>query len=176
MKYLTVKKIEALHKKHSGGDYKREYAHCKAVARLAVKFGRKISGVDLKFIETASLIHDIGRYSCPVGTTMGIRHGLVGGIILRMEGVDNAYIRVCEKHVGAGISKAEVIRQGLNLPKRDYIPITKEEKIIAHADNLMKGAKEMSVKYVVDRFTNEINSRAGKLAQKLADEVEGMMK
>ena len=41
---------------------------------------------------------------------------------------------VCERHVGLGISKDEIVQKDLPLPKRDMRPQTLEEEIICYAD------------------------------------------
>ena len=48
-------------------------------------------------------------------------------------------MNIIERHIGAGIPKEEAV--GLGLPEKDYIPVTIEEKIVAHADNLVFGNK-----------------------------------
>ena len=42
---------------------------------------------------------------------------------------------VCERHIGAGISTADIRQQHLPLPNRNMIPISIEEQIICYADN-----------------------------------------
>nr|WP_207712825.1 hypothetical protein [Desulfofundulus sp. TPOSR] len=41
---------------------------------------------------------------------------------------------VCERHVGAGITKDEIKERCLPLPPRDMVPITLDEQIICYAD------------------------------------------
>jgi uncharacterized protein len=95
--------------------------------------------VDLAFIYEAAMLHDIGIYRCEApkilctGSEPYIRHGLIGREILESEGLSR-HALVCERHTGAGISQAEVVRQRLPLPVRDYLPVSIEEKIICLAD------------------------------------------
>jgi len=58
---------------------------------------------------------------------------------------------IIERHIGAGILKDEAA--GLGLPERDYVPETLEEKIVAHADNLIAGDKRVTVKDAVADLT-----------------------
>ena len=57
---------------------------------------------------------------------------------------------------------------------KDYIPISKEEKIIAHADNLVDNDRIISVEDAVERFSKELSKKIGRRVKRLADEVEGM--
>lgn len=135
---------------------------------------KDIPGVDKKFIRDAALLHDIGRLiTGPGGGIAGIRHGLIGGQILKKEGFDKRFVRACETHVGAGISKEDIIEQGLPLPKRNFMPKTKEEKIICDADSLVFGKMEGTIEMVVKRYTKEVNAKIGKRALDLHKEIMG---
>ena len=59
---------------------------------------------------------------------------------------------------------------------KDYLPRTREEKIITHADNLIDYDKEISLKKAMRRFENELGKKYALRIKKLADEVEGMKK
>ena len=95
--------------------------------------------IDLAFIYEAAMLHDIGIYRCHApelfcaGSEAYVRHGLIGCEILESEGLPR-HALVCERHTGAGISRDDVIRQALPLPRRDYLPESLEEKIICLAD------------------------------------------
>ncbi len=97
------------------------------------------AAVDMRFIEEAALLHDIGIFRCEVrsihcfGTEPYVKHGVIGREILEQEGLPQ-HALVCERHTGVGITKEEVLKQKLPLPLRDYLPITLEEKIICLAD------------------------------------------
>ena len=85
------------------------------------------------------MLHDIGICRCDApgiqcfGHEPYIRHGLIGGEMLRAEGLPR-HARVCERHTGAGLTKAEIIRQSLPLPHQDFLPETMEEQVICYAD------------------------------------------
>ena len=68
--------------------------------------------VDLGFIRTASLLHDIGRFTFPPGEG-GIKHGIRGTELLIKEGIDRKYAQVCEKHIGSGITADDIIKYDL---------------------------------------------------------------
>jgi uncharacterized protein len=179
---MNEKEAVQLLKRYSTDEktYRIVLAHSKAVQKMALEIAEKINAkghdVDIEFIRTASLLHDIGRFRCKPGTPESIRHGVAGAEIIREEGLDEKYALVCERHLGAGISKEEVKERKLPLPERDYIPQTVEEKVIAHADNLLWGTKVKTIKDVVERFNKEVGEDAGRKTQALNDELEGMMK
>ena len=51
-----------------------------------------------------------------------------------MEGVGEAYARVCERHTGAGLTAKEIAETGMPLPHIDLLPETLEEKLVCYAD------------------------------------------
>ena len=85
------------------------------------------------------MLHDIGIFKCDAagiqcfGTEPYICHGRIGAELLRSEGFPR-HARVCERHTGAGITKAQVIAQNLPLPQQDFLPEMMEEKVICYAD------------------------------------------
>ena len=85
------------------------------------------------------MLHDIGIFKCYAagiqcfGTEPYICHGRIGAELLRLEGFPR-HARVCERHTGAGITKAQIIAQNLPLPQQDFLPETMEEKVICYAD------------------------------------------
>jgi len=85
--------------------------------------------VDAGLVRAGALLHDIGR-----GRTHGISHAVEGAQIGNELGLPEPLIHIIERHIGAGIEAQEAVKLGL--PPRDYIPLTIEEKIVAHADNL----------------------------------------
>jgi len=115
--------------------------HSEAVTRRALSIARKHPelGADEVFIGEAAMLHDIGiiRTYAPgilcYGTEPYIRHGLLGGEMLRREGLER-HARVCERHTGSGLTRNEILSQGLPLPPVDLVPETIEEQIICYAD------------------------------------------
>lgn len=85
------------------------------------------------------MLHDIGIFKCDAagiqcfGPEPYICHGRIGAELLRSEGFPR-HARVCERHTGAGITKAQIIAQNLPLPQQDFLPETMEEKVICYAD------------------------------------------
>jgi len=118
--------------------------HCKAVAEyarnIAINIRDKASengdpiNIDVDAVFVGALLHDIGR-----SKTHGLNHAVTGARIAMDNSLDNKIVKIIERHIGAGIPKEEAIRLGL--PEKDYLPVTIEEKIVAHADNLISGNK-----------------------------------
>ncbi len=118
--------------------------HCKVVAaharEIALNIKRRsiIKGVkvkiDIDLVYTGGLLHDIGR-----SRTHGIFHAVEGARIALENRLDERIVNIIERHIGAGIPEDEAV--ALGLPAKDYMPLTLEEKIVAHADNLVSGAR-----------------------------------
>ncbi len=116
--------------------------HCKTVAsyareialdirNCALKRGVEVN-IDIDLVFTGGLLHDIGR-----SKTHGIFHAVEGARIAVNNGLDKKLVNIIERHIGAGITEEEAV--DLGLPAKDYIPLTLEEKIVAHADNMVSG-------------------------------------
>jgi uncharacterized protein (TIGR00295 family) len=172
MRQITQTQAVELLKKYANSheQFLKVYRHSKKVQEIALRIGKKIKGADIGFIKIASLLHDIGRFECPPGKKT-ICHGIKGGEILKKEGFDHRFIRVCERHLGSGISAVDIKVQKLDIPLRDYLPETIEEKIITYADNLVFGDREGSDKEVFKRYREEIGLSAEEQAKKLRDSV-----
>jgi uncharacterized protein len=123
--------------------------HCKAVSEKAVdmatNFQEHNSSIDLDKVEMGALLHDIGR-----SKTHTIKHAVVGAEILRNLDFPSYIINITMKHIGAGIPENEA--KILGLPPGDYMPYTFEEKIVAHADNLINGTNEVDLEYVIIKW------------------------
>jgi len=154
MKTITEKRAIALLKKYAPNEkiFKLVLAHSKKVQQVALRLAKNID-CDKEFIKTAAILHDIGRFKYFKKNI--IKHGIHGAKILRKEGLLK-HANVCERHLGAGINKKDIKDQKLPLPKKCYIPLTKEEYIICYADNLVFGSKEVPFKKVVERFRKEL--------------------
>lgn len=170
---MNEKQAIALLKKYSTYEerFKKILAHSKKVQEIALGIAAKIPEADKEFIKIASLLHDIGRFSCPPGKD-NIKHGIKGAEILRKEGLPEKFALVAERHVGVGISKEDIKKQKLNLPLKDYLPKTIEEKIITHADNLVFGNEEGTLRQVIERFRKELGEEYVERVKKLAEDIE----
>ncbi|MEO2117998.1 MAG: TIGR00295 family protein [Methanocaldococcus sp.] len=149
--------------------------HCLAVSEYAYELALAIKNkgydVDVELVRLGGLLHDIGR-----SKTHGIEHGVVGAEILRELGFDEKLALIAERHIGAGITKEEAIELGL--PPKDYLPITLEEKIVAHADNLIFGNKRVEIDDVIKKFEKRLgrNHPSIKRIILLNDEINNLLK
>ena len=132
-------------------------SHSKSVAELALEIvaSHPELGADASFVYEAAMLHDIGIFltNAPkihcLGNKPYILHSLLGADILRAEGLEK-HALVCERHTGAGISAKEIEEQKLPLPKRDIIPISIEEKIVAYADKFFSKSSSEKRKSITD--------------------------
>lgn len=115
--------------------------HGAAVADLALKICRRLGleEHECRFVTEAALLHDIGvcRIHAPKlglhGEHPYIMHGIIGREILEDERLP-LHALVCERHIGVGLTVADIIDQSLPLPQRDMIPLSLPEQIICFAD------------------------------------------
>lgn len=124
--------------------------HSKAVCKKAMKIAANFKDADKDLIKKGALLHDIGR-----SKTHGITHAVEGAKIVREYGYPEEVQNIVERHIGAGLSEDEAIKLGL--PKKSYIPQTIEEKIVAHADNLISGTKEVDVDFDIAKWKRKID-------------------
>ena len=111
--------------------------------------------LDREFLEEAAMLHDIGIRWCNApsiccnGTEPYIRHGLIGGELLRKEGWER-HARVAERHTGTGLTSSQIVSQQLPLPAADYIPEELEEKVVCYADKFYSKSRPDRVLTVVE--------------------------
>ena len=116
---------------------------------------------DREFVFQAAMLHDIG-----VGRTRSPKLGCTGSLPYVLHGVegrrmlDGLHLErhglVCERHVGVGISADEAVQQQLNLPQRDMLPLSMEERLICYADKFFSktdnGRHEKTVEEIVAKL------------------------
>ncbi|HEY9206670.1 MAG TPA: TIGR00295 family protein [Candidatus Methanoperedens sp.] len=132
--------------------------HCKTVAeharKIAIEINRcsekkgKSTDIDIEAVFLGALLHDIGR-----GKTHGIDHAVVGAAMAIEYGLDDTLVNIIERHIGAGITKNDAILLGL--PAKDYLPVTIEEKIVAHVDNLVFGERPGNIEEVISNLNEK---------------------
>ena len=125
-------------------------SHCEAVYRKAMKIASNFDSADTDLIRKGALLHDIGR-----SKTHDINHAIVGVEIAKKYGYSQDVLNIIERHIGAGITEEE--SKKLGLPEKSYVPQTLEEKIVAHADNLISGSDEVDVEYVIEKWKRRID-------------------
>jgi uncharacterized protein len=140
-------------------------AHGQKVAEKARAAAQRVSALkpDLELIDAAAVLHDVGIFQTAApqlgcfGKHPYICHGILGSDILKKEGHPQLAM-VCERHIGVGISTADIRQQNLPLPSRDMIPVTIEEQIICYADKFFSKngngrPTEKSVTEIIDSLS-----------------------
>ena len=108
---------------------------------LQIAWKHKELPVDIQFLEEAAMLHDIGIYQCHApsiycnGTEPYIKHGPIGGDLLRAEGYPR-HARVAERHTGTGLP--------------GYEPETLEEQIVCYADKFYSKSSPDHVRSVLE--------------------------
>lgn len=124
--------------------------HSKAVYKKAMVIAANFKNADKDLIKKGALLHDIGR-----SKTHGISHAIEGAKIVKQYGYPEEVQNIVERHIGAGITEEESVKLGL--PKKSYIPQTIEEKIVAHADNLLSGTKDVDIDFDIAKWKRKID-------------------
>ncbi len=126
----------------------------------------------MKLVEAGGLLHDIGR-----SRTHEVDHAVVGGQILKEMGMSDALVLIVERHIGAGIPADEAVELGL--PERHYLPESLEEKIVAYADKLISGRREVPIEVTIKDFSTKLGEdhpsidRLWTLHHEMTDLLEG---
>ena len=115
--------------------------HSRQVADRCLQIAHKHQElpVDQHFLEEAAMLHDIGVFQCDApsihchGTEPYIKHGPIGGEMLRAEGFPR-HARVAERHTGTGLP--------------GYEPETLEEQIVCYADKFYSKSSPYHVRSV----------------------------
>lgn len=148
--------------------------HSIKVMEVALKISEQIRGIDIEAVKIGALLHDIGW----AVTDDPFKHFIEGAEILRKEGFPEKIVLIAERHFGAGLTKEEAKRLGL--PEKDYLPVSLEEKVICHVDNLVHLDKERSFEQYLERLDNMERERpdlkwliekSKERAKKLSDEL-----
>lgn len=121
--------------------YKILMSHSLDVTDMALRIANRRSdlALNLKFIEEAAMLHDIGiikTYAPDIhcdGDYAYICHGYLGSEMMQKEGYPK-HALVCERHTGTGLSLPYIIKEDLPVPHRDMVPVSMEEQIICFAD------------------------------------------
>ena len=134
---------ECLHLLHAAGCTPQVIAHTITVCELANLIASSINKKDpnlvsLAHIKAGALLHDIGR-----SALHSIHHACAGAAICRSHQIDEKVCNIVLHHIGAGLLASEA--RELGLPPVDYMPISFEEKVVAHADNLVMGIRIISI-------------------------------
>ncbi len=126
--------------------------HSRTVYERTKDISKYYDNIDKELVEAGAKLHDVGRV-----VTNNIKHAYIGADLLRNLNIDEEICKITERHIGAGICKKEA--EILGLPDRNYIPQTLEEKIVAHADNLVHGIKTVNLEFVIKKWNRKNMSK-----------------
>ena len=130
-------------------------SHCIAVMRVATRLAEKIKArgvkVNVQLVRVGAILHDIGR-----SRTHSVDHAVIGGDLARSLGLPSSVVSIIERHVGGGISQEEA--KILGWPRRVYMPQTIEEKIVAYADKLIEGSREVPLERTLNKLREELGA------------------
>lgn len=139
------------------GCKRRVIIHCCTVNAVAQEIASHIGEADRDLVTAGALLHDIGR-----SVDHSIMHAYIGSQIASAYGLPKEIVDIIRKHTGAGLDAEDAEEMGL--PPADYMPATIEEKIVAHADNLVSDNR------VVDHM-HSVNKLRSKGAYRGADRI-----
>ena len=119
--------------------------------------------IDEHLVVIGGLLHDIGtnrvlKHDGTDGEPLQfngpeyIKHGLLGYEYLIEQGVAEEIAQFARNHTGVGLTKEDVIRQGLPLPPDDYKPVNLEQELVMVADKY--NSKSLPPKFLTaDAYT-----------------------
>lgn len=149
---------------HRAGCPDNVIAHCHVVHDLACEYAAS-RPVDRELVSWGAALHDIGR-----SQTHSLAHGQIGADICRAYGLPEEVARIVECHIGAGLTAEECEAEGLR--PIDCVPQTPEEKIVAHADNRVRGTTVISIEERLKIAKDTLPETIVRRIAALADEVE----
>ncbi len=126
------------------GCKRRVIVHCCTVRTVAEEMIKKID-CDRDLVVAGALLHDLGR-----ARDHSILHAMIGAEMAEELGLPKELSDIIRKHTGAGLDQQDI--DEMNLPQGDYVPSTVEEKIVAHADNMVSDNAVVSHMHSVDKL------------------------
>ena len=127
------------------GCKKRVVVHCCTVRAVADEIVAGIPDADRDLVVAGALLHDIGR-----SVDHSIMHAHLGAEIAERRGLPPEIVEIIRKHTGAGLDDQDV--EELGIPPGDYMPRTLEEKIVAHADNMVSDNRVVTHDHSVNKL------------------------
>lgn len=149
------------------GCKRRVIIHCCTVNAVAQEIVSRISGANVELVTAGALLHDIGR-----SVDHSIMHAYIGSQIAEAYGLPKELVDIIRKHTGAGLDAEDVEEMGL--PPADYMPRTIEEKIVAHADNMVSDNRVVEHTYSVNKLRSKGAFRGADRIEALHRELSGL--
>lgn len=175
--YPTFSEIEKLHKKYAPDQelFDLVFIHSQIVLEIANQLlEKKAQNINKPLIIAGALLHDIGTYPFlleirKTGNAKYYQHSLKSAEILRTEKLPEDLCLLAEHHLGVGLTKEEIMRRDMDLPHKDLMPLTKEERLISYADKFHSKKPQFnsyeSYKAFAGSFGDQNITRFEKLAE-----------
>lgn len=123
--------------------------------------------VNRSLITAGALLHDIGR-----SRDHSITHAMEGAKIAEKMGLPGEIVEIIRKHTGAGLDQQDINEMGL--PPGDYMPRTIEEKIVAHADNMVSDNRVVPHAFAAEKLRRKGSERGAQKIERLHRELSEM--
>ncbi|WP_172146226.1 HD domain-containing protein [Bifidobacterium panos] len=128
--------------------------------------------IDERLVVIGGLLHDIGTYRLlkhdgsdgeplEFDGPQYIKHGLLGYEYLLEQGVAEEIAQFARNHTGVGLTREDVIRQGLPLLPADYAPVNLEQETVMVADKY--NSKSIPPKFLTAEAYTERAARFGEV-------------
>ena len=144
----------------------RVMIHCCTVRSVADEMVKGFDA-DAELVTAGALLHDIGR-----SVDHTIRHAIIGAGIAESLGLPKEIVEIIRKHIGAGLDETDI--REFNLPVADYIPRTIEEKIVAHADNLVSDDRVVPHSHSSEKLRRKGSERGAMKVVRLHSELSAI--
>lgn len=148
------------------GCKRRVIVHCCTVWAMAEAIAEKID-CDIDLVRAGAFLHDIGR-----SVDHSINHAVIGSSIAREMNLPDEIVEIVKRHIGAGLDEEDAEEMGL--PIDDYIPRTIEQKIVAHADNLVSDNKFVTHRHSVDKLMAKGSEKGARRIENLHRELSDL--
>ncbi len=145
----------------------RVIVHCCTVRAVAEEIASRVPEADMSTVVAGALLHDVGR-----SIDHSIMHAYLGSEIVAARGLPQELVDIVRKHTGAGLDDSDV--EELGLPPGDYMPRTIEEKIVAHADNMVSDNRVVHHDHSVNKLMAKGAFRGAERIEVLHAELSGM--
>lgn len=145
---------------------RRVLVHCCTVRTLAGAIAEGID-CDMDLVVAGAMLHDIGR-----AVDHSINHAVIGYGIAKELGLPDEIAQIIKRHTGAGLD--EIDAEEFGLPKDDYIPRTIEQKIVAHADNMVSDNRLVAHFHSVEKLKMKGSFRGAERIENLHIELSDL--
>ena len=135
---------ECLRILRDAGCKRRVIVHVCTVRTVAEEMIKKID-CDRELVVAGALLHDLGR-----AKDHSILHAMIGAEMAEDLGLPQELVEIIRRHTGAGLDQQDIEEMGL--PPGDYMQRTVEQKIVAHADNMVSDNIVVNHMHSVDKL------------------------